>query len=284
MRVSRVVSALLVLLALALPASAQSGYLRVVPGPKGRPKALQTAIAHFVMKGGQKVDLVAAVHLGDASYYQALNQRFKTYDAVLYELILSGAHKGEDTGPIVIPHDSDSASGLSQIQLTLCRMLGLKFQLWSVDYSAPNFHHADLSAAEFQAMMAKNGESTAGLLMKVLQVAMQNTDSLDADELDKIDIMALLYREPTPQEQRILRRVFAASFPQIEQLTSEIQGTTLIAGRDQRAVEVLQKQLRAGRRHLAIFYGAGHMPDLEKRLLGMGARLSGREWLDAWTL
>ena len=50
-------------------------------------------------------------------------------------------------------------------------------------------------------------------------------------------------------------------------------------------MRVLYQQLRAGKKKIAIFYGAAHMPDFDKRLkeeLGM-MRISS-EWIDAWSL
>ncbi|MDA1178761.1 MAG: hypothetical protein O2931_08195, partial [Planctomycetota bacterium] len=60
------------------------------------PIALDTAIVSFepaVVDGskpqgaGVRVDLVAAVHVGERSYYDVLNRRFADYDVVLYELV-----------------------------------------------------------------------------------------------------------------------------------------------------------------------------------------------------
>ncbi len=49
--------------------------------------SLQTAIASYVGPTGAVVDLVGAVHIADKKYFESLNTRFKTYDAVLYELV-----------------------------------------------------------------------------------------------------------------------------------------------------------------------------------------------------
>lgn len=259
-----------------------SSRLRVVRDGANKPRALQTEITHIVLGSGQRVDLVAAVHLGESEYYANLNHRFKQYDAVLYELVVGGA---SPKGPIEIPRDGEGASSLTQVQLALCRMLGLQFQLYSINYSAPNFRHADLTYDEYQRAMEKSGESPAALLMKVIQIAMTNGASIDDSELNDLDVITIMTRGPSPKEQRAIRRVFASCFPEIERLTAEIQGTTLIAGRNKRAVEVLTRTLAAGRRNIAVFYGAGHMADLEQRVLKLpGARVTGREWLDAWRL
>ena len=43
-------------------------------------------------------------------------------------------------------------------------------------------------------------------------------------------------------------------------------GSTLISGRNKIALDVLRKQIAAGKRKIAIFYGGGHMPDMDKHL------------------
>ena len=44
------------------------------------------------------------------------------------------------------------------------------------------------------------------------------------------------------------------------------KGSTLISGRNKVALDVLRKEIAAGKKKIAIFYGAGHMPDFQKRL------------------
>lgn len=286
------VLALLLCLALPAPAAPPAGRvaqttnsrLRVARDAGGKPRALQTELTHITLGTGQQIDLVSALHLGEASYYADLNRRFTRYDVVLYELVVSGEGASVD-GPVVIPRDDTGASGLSQVQMALCRMLGLKFQLHAIDYAARNFRRADLTYEEFQRAMARSGESTAGLLIKIIQVAMSSSTGVDERELEGIDLIAVMTRGPSAHEQRVLRRLFATCFPEIERLTAEIQGTTIIAGRNQRALEVLARELKAGRRRVAVFYGAGHMADLERRVMKLpGARVTAREWLDAWLL
>ena len=264
-------------------AASSQPYVRVVKNRSGRPEALQTSVVVHRMPGGQRVDLVSAVHLGEASYYAGLNKRFSGYDVVLYELVVSG-DGAPVTGPVVIPRDEGSDSSLSQVQMMLCRLLGLKFQLHAINYAAPNFRHADLSYAEFQAAMDRQGESTTDLLMKVLKIAISNADQLDSGELSDVEIITILARGPSPREQLALRRMFAACFPEIERLTSEIQGSTLIAGRNKRAIEVLDRELKHGARSVAVFYGAGHMPDLARRLRSRGGTVTRSEWITAWNL
>jgi hypothetical protein len=69
--------------------------------------------------------------------------------------------------------------------------------------------------------------------------------------------------------QLALKRVMAEQFEDLRtqaQVFDGPKGSTLISGRNKAALEVLRQQIAAGKRKLAIFYGAAHMPDMEKRL------------------
>ena len=59
----------------------------------------------------------------------------------------------------------------------------------------------------------------------------------------------------------------------------------LVADRNKKACQVLTRQIVAGQKKLAIFYGAAHMPDFDRRLLrDFGLERQGQEWLTAWDL
>ena len=48
---------------------------------------------------------------------------------------------------------------------------------------------------------------------------------------------------------------------------------------------MLDKQLAAGKKKIGVFYGAGHLPDMEKRLLAdFGLKRDSESWLVAWSL
>ena len=62
-------------------------------------------------------------------------------------------------------------------------------------------------------------------------------------------------------------------------------GSTIITERNRRCFEVLSKQLKEGKTHIGIFYGAGHLADMEKRLVtDFGCKRGEEEWLTAWKL
>ncbi|HTU24431.1 MAG TPA: hypothetical protein VMF30_03465, partial [Pirellulales bacterium] len=109
-------------------------YLRIERDPAGNELGLQTAILRFESDAPERkgcvVDLVGAVHVGEKAYYEALNKRFKDYDAVLYELVApegTRIPKGAKTG----------GNAVSFFQNGLKDMLGLEHQLEYIDYTRP---------------------------------------------------------------------------------------------------------------------------------------------------
>ena len=48
---------------------------------------LETADVTFKRPDGTAVTLVSAVHIGEATYFKSLNDSFKKYDAVLFEMV-----------------------------------------------------------------------------------------------------------------------------------------------------------------------------------------------------
>lgn len=276
------------MLLLLLPLRAESpDFVRVSPDGQ----ALETAITHYVTPSGVKVDLVAVIHLGEPAYYKALDQELTGYDAVLFEAILDegGAIENRRKMNEAIgikdyePHyalRTNPKDPLTAMQLKLCHILGLAFQPDSMSYEAPNFVHADLTAREFEKASKKNKESSAQLFMRLLKGSLAQEP-----EAGELNPLVFLTRDPTPRERQKLRRVMARHIGEMEGMAVELQGTTLVSGRNQRCLVVLGQQVKKGRKHLAILYGAAHMPDFDRRLTSsLKCRRLGQKWLQAWNL
>lgn len=268
----------------------QTGYVRVLR-KAGRALALETAVGRFLSPSGQSLDLVAAVHLGERPYYQGLNREFAGYSAVCYELIAPHTiqdERGRQVRPIPIPSD-EADNPLSGVQMYLTRLLGLTFQLNEIDYFPDNFVHADLSPDELVRSMARRGESPQKMVAQLLRESLnQSTDISPTDALAlDVALARASVRPPSLAEQLLIRRVFATSFQNFEKLTTSFagpDGSSLIQVRNQRALEVAQKLLRQGKKRVAVFYGAGHMLDMEQRLLKAGFRKRRVDYLKAWKL
>ena len=261
------------------PKPEQNPYLRFHEKEKGA--ALEVGIVTLEnKKTGAKVDLVGAVHIGDKAYYQALNRRFKKYDAVLYEMV-----KPAGVDPGKLPKDRPT-SGVSMVQTFMKGQLDLEFQLDVVNYGAKNFVHADMTAKQFQKAQMDRGESLFTLMFKMMreEMAREKKGQRAAD----VSLGELLRALLSPSRAVNLKYIFARQFNEMERLTAGLdgkEGSAILTDRNTVALKVLEKELKAGKKSLAIFYGAAHMPDLEKRMIEkMGFERKGARWMTAWDL
>jgi hypothetical protein len=91
-----------------------------------------------------------------------------------------------------------------------------------------------------------------------------------------------------PKRSHKLKQLMAEQFEDLEGMMSVFEGpdgSTLISERNKVALQALREQIDAGKTKIAIFYGAGHLPDMEKRLLSdFDLRRQGERWCVAWRL
>ncbi len=260
----------------------EAKFLRLERAEDDTPRALETAIVRYVPRDcgetGPTVDLVAAVHVADKAYYEELNRRFKQYDVVLYELV---APPGTQ-----IPQGGVKGGGspVSALQLAMTRMLELEFQLNGVDYTPKNFVHADMSPQQFAESMRRRGESMLQIFFRMMGYAMAQQNNSDGASGDVRLLMALFDKDRA----LALKRVMSEQFQDLEGSLTAINGpdgSTLITERNKVAFDTLREQIKAGHKKLAIFYGAGHMPDFGRRLRKELALVPlETTWLCAWNM
>ena len=240
---------------------------------------LESAVVTYRNAAGVTIHLVAALHVGEESYYRGLTRTFKTYDALLYELVKA---KGSD-----VPKPGVRAGGaVSGLQRFLKDVLELEFQLDQIDYTAPNFVHADLDAETFFSLQEKRGESLFSLMLRAMLSEMQRqSQGKGARPITLIDLLAAMN---SPDSARQYKLLLARQFQDIEAQIAGVEGqegTVLVTERNKAALRVLRETIGKGRRNIGIFYGAGHMRGLEDALLGqMGFRRTGIEWRVAWDM
>ena len=259
-----------------------SRFLRVARDEHESPLALETCIMRFAPAAGRRraatVDLVAAVHIADKDYYDKLNREFEHYDAVLYELV---AAEGASTPK---PSDPSGNNPLSMLQNGMKDLLALEFQLKGIDYTRANMVHADMSPDEFAASMRKRGETPMKILARLLGYALaQQAESRQGASSSDL-LLALFDKNRALALKRILAEEFAESEGSAAALDGP-SGSTLISGRNGVALDVLRKELAAGKQRIAIFYGAAHMPDFQQRLQSEFRMVPDKShWLVAWSL
>lgn len=288
---------------------AASQFIRIVADDTGDPQTLETSVTRYALPldSGDElvVDLIGVIHIGDAHYYAELNELFRDYDALLYELVAPEEN--------AIPQAEEGASLLGNLQGGMGHALGLEFQLDHIDYTADNFVHADMSPEEFSRSMEERNESFLSMVFQAMQQqAAQEEQSSGAFDLS--GILSFFNEEGQIDPQRVMRSLIddqarsiqmmvelfrdgqsftlkkmmaaqmAAADEQME-LFNGPNGSTIITERNKVALHVLVRQIALGKRRLGVFYGAGHMADMEARLLEeFGFERRETRWLVAWDM
>lgn len=257
-------------------------FLRITRDAQKKPIALETSIVRYVPKDRSKssptVDLISAVHIGERGYYDQLNREFKNYDAVLYEIIAPTGTK--------IPKGGGKGSGsmLSMIQKKMKDVLELEFQLELVDYTQPNFVHADMSPTQFAESMDKRGDSMLKMFIRMMSVAMAQ-ENTQTNGLSEMQLLMALFNK---NRAMALKRAFAEQFQSMDGMLLAIDGpngSTIVTDRNKIALDVLRKEINKGNKKLAIFYGGAHMPNFDKQLREQFNLIpSNTRWLTAWNL
>jgi hypothetical protein len=268
----------------------EAKFIRLTRDDQRRPLVMETAVVRYLptdklptdkssaAKPNVQIDLVGAVHVGDRAYYDELNKLFESYDVVLYELVApegtrvpKGGRKGPSTHPIGAMQD-----GMSSV-------LELAHQLSCVDYTKKNFVHADMSPEEFSKTMEERGESFFQIFLRLMGTGIAQSAS-GGGMSDSALLMALFSKDRAT----VLKSLMAEQFESLEGSMSALDGpggSTIITERNKRCFDVLDKQLAAGKKRIAIFYGAGHLPDMERRLVAdYGLKRGSTTWLSAWQL
>ena len=260
--------------------SAPREYVRVHRDKRGTSLALETAVVRCVPRDCSmdwpSVDLIAAVHIGERAYYEQLNRLFRKYDVVLFEIVAPEGTR--------IPRGGGSRSGgpVSSLQIAMKNMLELEFQLEQIDYTQPNLVHADMSPEAFAASMRRKGESPVGMFLRMVGYALSQQQASETSDADFLGAMFDKNRALA------LKRIMAEEFEGVGGSMQAFEGpggSTLISERNKVALDVLREQIRAGRKRIAIFYGAAHMPDFETRLReGFELTPISTRWITAWDL
>ncbi|MEC8556733.1 MAG: hypothetical protein VXZ82_17135 [Planctomycetota bacterium] len=257
---------------------------------KGEPKSLDTAVVTYraATENGVKVDLIGAVHIGEASYYEKLNSLFDEYDVLLYELV---APEGTEI-PMGGKREEQGFNPVGALQGGMQKMLGLELQLEKVDYTKEHFVRADMTPSQMGKKMAERGETPFTLALDTFSDLMKQQNKImeepkAAEELLGFDPEDISIRDVFSNPLK-MKRMMANQFAKtgsLDQGLGRSLNQLLIVDRNAVALQGLQKQIAAGKKTIGIFYGAAHLPDFEKHLLDdFGLKKTNHRWLAAWDL
>lgn len=290
--------AALLILSLSLPFAAladdaaKPAYIRV--DEDAAAARLQTALTRY-QKDDVSVDLIGAIHIADKAYYQDLNRRFKAYDVLLFEMV-GGEKLGRQPAPKPAAENSAisedppaeaakeaaeakpaaSVSALRRIYTLTATFLGLTGQAEQIDYTQPNFVHADLTQAEFERMQKERGESLLGFVLKAAKDGQGAARQPDPGKLLK----AMLSGQSNLMKLELIHTLGQGG----DQIAAFAGESVILTDRNARCLEVLERELKAGSGKIGIFYGAAHFADLAKHLEDQGFKRTHQEWLTAWDI
>jgi hypothetical protein len=260
-------------------------WVRLRKDPKGQVTGMQTAIVRYAKAGDKTamplhVDLIGAVHIADPGYYKQLNEQFQQYDALLYELVApegTVVERGRGTS---------NAHPIGAMQNVFKDLLELDHQLEDVDYTKKNFVHADMSPEDFQKAMKDRKDSFLQMYFRLIGTAMAHQTELGADgQSQDLEVFSALF---APDRARRLKIVLAKQLSEMESLMVSFggeDGSVIITDRNKKALEVLKQRIDKGQKTIGIFYGAGHLADMDKRLRSeFGLEPVSVTWLTAWDL
>ena len=233
---------------------------------------------------GPTVWLVGVTHLGESRYYTELQRFLEEQTLVLFEGI--GATNGEFRST-----QEDTYS----LQADLARSLGLAFQLNAIDYDQPHFRNSDLTldqlAEAFSRMHEDQPAARGGLDVGQLVELMEGEGLMGA-----LARLATTVIAASPRIQAAAKVTMIEAFSSLPANLKESLAVppslqpllvVLIDERDKVVVHDLQTALRSKPRpeSVALFYGAGHMADLEQRVRDALRYRPGEErWLTAFSV
>ena len=255
--------------------------------------ALDIALRRFVSTKtpGTMIWLAGASHLGESNYYAALQMFLDAQPVVLFEGIGAGSKKLRPESP-----------GDGGIQNTLASSLGLSFQLNAIDYDRPHFRNSDLTLAGLERLFAggsfTNGGSGGG--RRTDRSAEQFGELLGI--MDGSSMLGMLlhagvkFLGSTPKLRAMTKLILIETLGELKSDIAQMKGAppeiqkllaVIIQERNKVVIDDLRKEISRAPppASLAVFYGAGHMADFEKRLGSeLGYRPAGEVWLRAMSV
>jgi hypothetical protein len=141
-----------------------------------------------------------------------------------------------------------------------------------------------MSPEQFSKSMENKGESFWTIFSRLMAAGMAQQAANPGQSTD-LDLLTALFDRDRALK---LKRVMADQFTNMDVMMEALNGpdgSTLITERNKAALAVLKKEIEGGHKKIAIFYGGGHMADMQERLVKeFDLKPSSEEWLEAWNL
>ncbi|HVY60001.1 MAG TPA: hypothetical protein VHF22_00035 [Planctomycetota bacterium] len=259
-------------------------------------------------QSGTRIRLVGAIHIGDIDYYKTLQKEaLDTADVVLFEGV---KFEGNQAPP-----------DLGGVYSSMGQLLGIGFQKDGIDYRARNFVHCDITVKEgdplFQTIDPAQVNQAAQMLQPLASMKAMMTAGGDAKRTEDalkhgmVTIMAMqmggdddgaaidqdkaLEKLGAGGADNPLRKRAEKAFDALKKTgglqlpgMSEGMKKEVLERRNTYVLEQLKARLDADgpekRQTIAVFYGAAHLPGMEREIESWGWRPVETVWFRAWRM
>lgn len=269
---------------------------------------LEIASRDYVKPGSPVcVRLAGAIHIGDKEYYEALQRELlDPADVVLFEGV-----KYEGAAP----------PDLGGLYAAIGQILGIGFQKDGIDYHAKNFVHCDItvkpgdalaqtvdsaqlnqaarmigSLASMKTMLAQGDiareteDAMKHQMVTVMAAQMGGESDEDAEAKLKERLgmggeLPDALKDRAEKAAKALKKLGGPNMPEFGGMSEEMK-REILDKRNAYVLERLKERLDAAdaKQTIAVFYGAAHLPGMEKQLVEWGYKPVETIWLKAWRL
>jgi hypothetical protein len=225
--------------------------------------------------------LVGVIHIGEPSYYQAVQELLEQCDIVYYEGIqwedsLELSHLGGGVAMVNPGSGLDGLNKVSEMQMEYAKRLGLVYQMGSL-IPRGSWVNADANIQEFSEMM--NAYKGDNLLV--------DKNSLDFDDMDIQGTKPKIKdgNQKIMKFRRLLADEISSSSIQVNSDSKYAEVfELLVQKRNQIILRKITPQIKKPS-VIGMVYGAAHMPDFLKKLhQGWGFQVINQRWIPAWSL
>lgn len=269
---------------------------------------MEIAVRDYEKPGsGTRLRLAGVIHIGDIEYYEALQREsLDTSDVVLFEGV---KFEGDEEAL------KASAPDLAGVYGAMGTLLGIGFQKDGIDYTAKNFVHCDVTVKEGDPLFQTVDPEMINQASKYLQPLVSMKGMLGAmgdpkrtEDALKHGMVTVMAAQMEGEDERAAAERAAEKLggPGDEQLKARAEKAfdalkkaglpgmpegmkrEVLDRRNDYVVKQLAARLKADgeqrRQMVAIFYGAAHMPGIEKELAAWGYRPVETAWYKAWRM
>ncbi|MHC5011514.1 MAG: hypothetical protein ACYTG6_11280, partial [Planctomycetota bacterium] len=201
-------------------------------------------------------------------------------DIVLFEGVIP-----EGQGMDALTQEDGQDNALRDLQAKLGAFLGLEFQLDHIAYGRPHFVHADLTMEQMNGMLSADGEDRD--VQEVVGGGLPDMAALMKIARPILDILTAVGDAIPALRTRMKRSMAGALATQAVSPSGMVPADLYDLLIVQRNAVVLARlaEIPPDARTVAVFYGAAHLEDLERRMTEqMGYERAGARWMTAWDM